>query len=52
MIHEEGAGPCWLAGAFERFEALAHVAEREKRDEEDRIAGYRNRDRDRKGVGR
>lgn len=26
MIHGEGAGPCWLAGAFEPFEAVAHVA--------------------------
>ena len=46
--HEEGAGPCWLAGAFDRFEAhiRAHGRTRRRRDTH-RISGKRERARKR-----
>lgn len=63
MIHGEGAGPCWLAGAFEPFEAVAHVAKgrrdseeggcwsrRTEEEDERRVARTRERERERHGV--
>lgn len=43
VIHGEGAGPCWLAGAFEPFEAVAHVA-KGRRDSEERGGGDAGRE--------